>query len=182
MTSVKPDQASAAKLPDGMTVKAPTVDLSGQRFGLLVAIDVVGKHSSNSLLWRCLCDCGNETIRPSSRLRNSTGVSSCGCYLAIISGKRLSEKDPWNKGKRYTRNNSETYEYRTKGSWADAVRLKSGNSCEKCGWDKARCDVHHIVHKKDGGKNIIGNGIVLCPNCHRVEHDNDNIKRTEQAA
>lgn len=39
-----------------------------------------------------------------------------------------------------------------------------------CEWDRATCDVHHIVPKSEGGQNILDNGVVLCPNCHRLVH------------
>ena len=51
----KPYQQSAAALPDGMRVKAPTRDIAGQRFGRLVARQVVGKSKANSLIWLCNC-------------------------------------------------------------------------------------------------------------------------------
>ncbi|NCQ35041.1 HNH endonuclease [bacterium] len=40
-----------------------------------------------------------------------------------------------------------------------------------CGWDKARCDAHHREPKAKGGKHTIQNGMVLCPNCHRIAHE-----------
>jgi hypothetical protein len=39
--------------------------------------------------------------------------------------------------------------------------------CQKCGWDKAPCDRHRIDPKKGYFKE---NVLVLCPNCHRLEH------------
>jgi 5-methylcytosine-specific restriction endonuclease McrA len=44
-------------------------------------------------------------------------------------------------------------------------------SCFVCGWDKAVCDVHHIVPKTKGGTHDHSNLTVLCPNCHRLAHD-----------
>ncbi|WP_408509611.1 HNH endonuclease signature motif containing protein [Paraburkholderia sediminicola] len=40
-----------------------------------------------------------------------------------------------------------------------------------CGWDKAGCDSHHRIPKAQGGAHTIENGMVLCPNCHRIEHE-----------
>jgi len=34
-------------------------DLTGQRFGKLVAIEPTEKRVSKSVVWKCLCDCGN---------------------------------------------------------------------------------------------------------------------------
>jgi 5-methylcytosine-specific restriction endonuclease McrA len=42
--------------------------------------------------------------------------------------------------------------------------------CEKCGWDKATCDRHHVVPLSAGGDDSPDNIIVLCPNCHRLAH------------
>lgn len=42
--------------------------------------------------------------------------------------------------------------------------------CQRCGWNKSFCDKHRIVGGNKGGKYKKGNIIVLCPNCHRVEH------------
>lgn len=44
--------------------------------------------------------------------------------------------------------------------------------CAICGWNKASCDVHHIIPVSYGGKNEITNLITLCPNCHRMVHRN----------
>lgn len=165
--STKPDQPSAAALPPGMRVKAPTRDIAGQRFGRLTVQHVVGKNSQNSLLWACKCDCGKTVNRASSSLQKAKGVSSCGCYLKEVSKERLRNAAVWNKGTTYTLK----HEFKNKKAWATAVIRERGNACEKCGWSEARCDVHHKVLKSEGGKNTIENGIVLCPNCHRVEHE-----------
>ena len=43
-------------------------------------------------------------------------------------------------------------------------------SCERCGWDKSYLDAHRIKNGKDGGKYENGNVLMLCANCHRIEH------------
>lgn len=171
----KPYQKSDARLPDGMRVKAKTRDIEGHRFGRLVALNVVGKSKYNSLIWRCKCDCGNYVDRTSAGLRKSKGVSSCGCYLREVSKERLASMTPWNKGKTYSIKGDDAVFYNTR-SWSLAVIRKHGNFCSVCGWDKARCDVHHIVPVSEGGKNIISNGLVLCPNCHREHHDKEGVE------
>jgi hypothetical protein len=57
------------------------IDISGQRFGRLVAIEFVPKGNDCNLQgarWRCRCDCGNETITSGARLRFGQ-TKSCGC-------------------------------------------------------------------------------------------------------
>lgn len=55
------------------------VDRTGQRFGLLVAIEDSGLRSKKgAVLWRCRCDCGKEALVNSYSL--GTGdTRSCGC-------------------------------------------------------------------------------------------------------
>lgn len=48
-------------------------DLTGQRFGKLIALSYVGNQK-----WKCRCDCGNETIVFTSNLTRSHTIS-CGC-------------------------------------------------------------------------------------------------------
>lgn len=69
--------------------KGMVIDLTGQRFGKLTALEQVGIQHGFAL-WRCRCDCGNETKVTSSRLRHD-GTSSCGCFrpFADITGQRF---------------------------------------------------------------------------------------------
>lgn len=52
-------------------------DLSGRRFGRLIALEYFGR-SNGRTLWRCLCDCGKESIVGYSALI-SGNTRSCGC-------------------------------------------------------------------------------------------------------
>lgn len=54
-------------------------DLTGQRFTKLSVIQYDHKGTHNHY-YKCLCDCGKETIARADHLRNG-GVKSCGCYL-----------------------------------------------------------------------------------------------------
>lgn len=58
-------------------------NLVGQRFGKLMVTRMAGKYrspsgKSKSLIWECVCDCGNiKTVHTSSLTRR--GTTSCGC-------------------------------------------------------------------------------------------------------
>lgn len=52
-------------------------DLTGDRFGRLVAVRVLGKKNG-AYVWECLCDCGNTTFVCGSKLTNGH-TKSCGC-------------------------------------------------------------------------------------------------------
>lgn len=59
-----------------------------------------------------------------------------------------------------------------RNSFSEITRLYYGNYCHKCGWSAGNCEAHHIIPKSDGGKNTIRNAVILCPNCHSLEHKN----------
>lgn len=61
-------------------------------------------------------------------------------------------------------------EFADRDQWTRACRAYYGDKCARCGWDIAGCDVHHRIPMANGGKHTIGNGEILCPNCHRIEH------------
>ena len=57
------------------------IDITGQRFGRLVALEYMDRSQ-----WRCLCDCGNETTSQGEHLRAGR-TKSCGC----LSRERLAQ-------------------------------------------------------------------------------------------
>lgn len=63
-------------------------NLTGQRFGKLVAIEIVGKDKTGCKMWRCLCDCGNETVVRSSNLTLGRN-KSCGCQVGKYKQENL---------------------------------------------------------------------------------------------
>lgn len=71
-------------------------DLTGRKFGRLLAVQDVGRSERKAALWLCKCDCGRETTVRSTDLRKG-GTASCGCLkrentsarrLVDLSGKR----------------------------------------------------------------------------------------------
>lgn len=54
------------------------IDRSGQRFGKLVVIEQAGRNNLKKVLWKCKCDCGNESIVVSGSLVTGN-TTSCGC-------------------------------------------------------------------------------------------------------
>lgn len=57
------------------------IDLSGQKFGHLMAMKRSGTAADGQSLWLCQCDCGNESIVKYGNLRNNH-TKSCGCLKA----------------------------------------------------------------------------------------------------
>jgi hypothetical protein len=67
--------AASTKSPYCVNLK----DITGQKFGRLTVLKREGKNISQQATWRCLCECGKETVQAGSTLRAGK-VVSCGCY------------------------------------------------------------------------------------------------------
>lgn len=126
----------------------------------------------------CACGCGQE--RPmydqkhrvrryidghQNRNRPMTPERTAAVVQALESYRRLGHA-PWNKGKTYIFKARQVYSH--KHTWQMALKRLYGDRCMSCGWDQASCDAHHIEPRRSGGKYIIDNGVILCPNCHRL--------------
>ena len=73
--------------------KKRRTDISGMRSGKLVAIERTSEKRHGSYLWRCRCDCGQETLVESYRIRRQL-TKSCGCsrkgqHMAEIAGQKF---------------------------------------------------------------------------------------------
>jgi hypothetical protein len=98
-----PDRHLAQQPLEAVVMPSPTIiDISGQRFGRLVAIRPAEKRD-HRYFWLCRCDCGNEHIASGSKLRSGNTVS-CGCgkrdgHLRRIHGQSVaggtSEYNTW---------------------------------------------------------------------------------------
>lgn len=69
-------------------------DLTGQRFGRLVALRDTGNRQSGAVIWECRCDCGNVKLVSSVHLTFGE-TQSCGCLVkdkTAING-RANRKD-----------------------------------------------------------------------------------------
>ena len=63
------------------------IDMTGKRFGLLTVLGRApdAKGTRTYIRWRCVCDCGNETVRYGASLRAAYRASkipkNCGCLV-----------------------------------------------------------------------------------------------------
>ena len=73
-----------------------TKDITGQRFGRLIALEYIGRRKRGIKkkytvpIWKCQCDCGNICEIPLSQL-TSGNTKSCGCIHAEQLRKRNQE-------------------------------------------------------------------------------------------
>lgn len=65
-----------------MKLHGNTKDLTGQRFGKLVVLYPTEKRQSRSVVWHCICDCGNEADISSKNLTYGSS-QSCGCAYSL---------------------------------------------------------------------------------------------------
>lgn len=67
-------------------------DITGERFGRLVAIKPSGKTDAQGVIWECKCDCGQTVFLSLGKLKHSS-IKSCGCIppeqTVNLSGQRF---------------------------------------------------------------------------------------------
>lgn len=56
------------------------VDRTGQVFGKLTVVEQAGRNKLKKVLWKCRCECGNETVAISGSLVTGN-TTSCGCVI-----------------------------------------------------------------------------------------------------
>jgi len=75
------------------------IDMTGQRFGRLIALKRGYKEGSVSTYWLCKCDCGTEKLINGQHLRRGL-IVSCGCHGRTVALKHGKQGTPtytaWN--------------------------------------------------------------------------------------
>ena len=138
------------------------LDLTGQRFGRLVAISKASSRSGKTY-WLCQCDCGNQKEIQTSHLTDGRTLS-CGCLQkeknilttnqneirrCVICGKKFI---PNNYKRIYCEDcvpagisNIESAKIRARLLKHKLIEYKGGK-CEKCGYNKCEgaLQFHHL--------------------------------------
>lgn len=56
------------------------INMVGKKYGHLTVVEMLPQYKNKKTFCRCICDCGNETIREAYPLRNNySEFTSCGC-------------------------------------------------------------------------------------------------------
>lgn len=63
-------------------------DLVGQKFGRLYVSSLNSHPNKGMYLWNCKCDCGNDIIVPTNKLK-SGNTQSCGCLKSEVTSERF---------------------------------------------------------------------------------------------
>lgn len=61
--------------------------MTGQRFGKLAVIEFAGMNHEGSAMWKCICDCGKDTVVRGYTLRRGD-TQSCGCFIGEAASVR----------------------------------------------------------------------------------------------
>lgn len=64
------------------------IDITGKRFGRLIAVAHIPPDGRRAGLWRCYCDCGKLHVTEGASLRHGK-TRSCGCLLKESSSKLM---------------------------------------------------------------------------------------------
>jgi hypothetical protein len=104
------------------TAKAAAKDWTGATVGRLTVIRRLEKRKrkNNSIVWECLCECGNTTEATSSDLREQD-TRSCGCLAldSIASVNYIDGRSKTPEGRRHYRMRREAAKMERTPPWAD---------------------------------------------------------------
>lgn len=66
------------------------INITGEKYGLLTALQPTDKRKHGSVVWKCKCDCGNICYYSVDELRQQHNIKSCGC-LSSSYGEKIIE-------------------------------------------------------------------------------------------
>jgi hypothetical protein len=158
-------------------------NLSGQKFGKLIVIELHNNTPGGEKYWECLCECGNKKIT-SGRSLKTNKTTSCGCYYKEVlknviipkfiekNKKCVGEKHPnWDP----TKSNKERFTLRKYE--ISVLRKKTferdNHTCQCCFNRGGKVlNAHHIVLFSQNVelRYNLDNLITLCYECHVQYH------------
>lgn len=118
-----------------MTGRKPK-DLTGKRFGQLVAVEMLDRSDHYGRWWRCLCDCGGEK-EVQAYILNRGSVTSCGCthhdgHIEALTTHGMTGTPTWNswaamKNRCHTKTSKDWRNYGERGiyvcdAWRDSFQ------------------------------------------------------------
>lgn len=127
------------RVPSSLVMSHP-LQLSGQRFGRLIAEERTESDSRGRAVWRCTCDCGATTKVLATHLKRGN-TKSCGCYSRDVATSNLPRgltgpahhsfrgvgnlsKSHWNSVLRGAVSRGHAVEITIEGAWALYERQK----------------------------------------------------------
>jgi len=120
-------------------------NLTGQRFGRLVAIEPTNERRCTFIVWRCSCDCGREHLVTTNALQQGT-IRSCGCLKREHPNAAHLIKDI--SGRRFGRNRE-----------IEVIRPTDQRSKSSVVWE-CRCDCGNIL--MIASNRLTGGDVMFC--------------------
>lgn len=120
------------------------INLVGQKFGKLTVIEEA--YRKKNVYWKCLCECGSETIVIGSGLRNGH-TTSCGCSRAdgaIKTAKKMLSVNPRLASARHVYTNA----YKDGNLSFEQFLALSQNPCHYCGTTLDKSNIYNKYSKK----------------------------------
>lgn len=163
-------------------------DITGKRFGRLVALTFLGRiNGSHHNWWLCECDCGNK---PKVRTTNLESTRSCGCLQKDVSREQAKKNLSIGRQSLYTpaesalnsvygmyRRNAAN-DRRTFKITKDEFKTITALPCYYCGVEpetkyvtpKKFIFIGHGLDRKDNRKGyLISNVVSCCTTCNRAK-------------
>lgn len=152
------------------------LDISGKKYGELIAIRNTEKKKNNSFLWEFKCSCGNYVVRPVKCVRynhNKGMINSCGCIQRKV-------ESPVNEMRNSYKQNAKKRGYTFNLSVENFHKLVHGN-CHYCGAEPSRRNhrdkryfkVNGIDRLRNDKGYCIHNCVPCCTRCNIMKRDMD---------
>ena len=135
-------------------------DITGQKFGLLTAIEPTDKRYQKSIVWKCKCDCGNfKEVSAHSLLTH--GTQSCGCLTFSIGERNVEaclkkHQIPYIKQFCFEQDKRKKYDFAIINDKKEVIRLVEFDGKQHFGKDGDlwfKSDSYEIRMKRDHIKN-----------------------------
>lgn len=136
------------------------IDLSNQIFGHVEAIRPTDSRYRGSIIWECICDCGNKCRWSAKELKEKTDSRSCGCvnpWAKDLKGQvfgKLEVLEITEERRRHGKNGNESVVWKCKcHGCGNEVNLSSRtlliNDARSCGCQVASNLTPKSEHSKD---------------------------------
>lgn len=135
------------------------IDVSGQRFGALIAMYPTKKRYQSSIVWHFKCDCGNEKDLPINSVKAGR-VKSCGCRINQKAPKKRDQRT--NIGDRYGN--------------LTVIELLGQSDKDRHYQSRVRCDCGREYVTRDTF--LITKKITKCPRCSQLDAQKHGLSDT----
>jgi hypothetical protein len=165
-----------------------TVDITGQRFGKLVALKKSEERSKAGAIWDCLCDCGAHCRASSLKMRAGLWVS-CGCHRQQATRAALLKHGMANKTTTYRSwkemhqrcNNPRSAQYKWYGARGIAVCERWGDF-QKFFEDMGERPAGHTIDRVDNDADYSPGNCVWATHKEQTRKQEKNVLTMKSAA